>query len=273
MKKSAFLLTALGLTGVLASCSGNGASSSSSGSYNPTVTSTLPTYTVTLNLCGGANLAVTSYSVRSGETFSPPGVKPYREGYSFSEWCAEYDEQTEMGKEGTGVSFPLTITGNTVLYARYISTSGAEHTQEEVEAYMEGLSESSEDNHLYLHYYRYGNEPSSYDDWDVWAWPYKPKAAEGHKFDFAGKESGGQAEVDEFGGAFRITPCKIRGSIAVLHFRVVRDNAYFEFTYGIRFTLIGGQSVIGFAFCKSRSRGIIARVFEFSVGRYVKRDI
>lgn len=202
MKKSAFLLAGLGLVGVLASCAGNGTSSSSSGSYNPTVTSTLPTYTVTLNLCGGSNIAVTSYSVRSGESYSAPGVNPYREGYSFSEWCAEYDEQTEMGKEGTGVSFPLTITGNTVLYARYISTSGAEHTQEEVEAYMEGLSESSLDNHLYLHYYRYGNEPSAYDDWDVWAWPYKPEAAEGHKFDFVGKENGGQAEVDEFGGAY-----------------------------------------------------------------------
>ena len=78
---------------------------------------------------------------------------------------------------------------------------------------------------------------------------------------------------DEFGGAFRVTPAESCGSIAVVHFGVVRDNAYLKFFNSVGCAILVGQSVIGFVVCKSRSRGIIARVFEFPVGRYVKRDI
>ncbi len=82
-----------------------------------------------------------------------------------------------------------------------------EHSPEEVEAYMEGLLAESEANHLYFHYLRYDNAPESYEDYDVWCWPYQ---GEGHRFDWVGRSTpenrvdaaSGTAEVDSFGGAY-----------------------------------------------------------------------
>ena len=170
------------------------------GTYDPTSVDTRATYTIYLNP-GEGYISSSSLKVKGGDKLSSPSAIPSLAGYSFVEWCLEYDAGKKMGKEGTGVSFPLPITDNLVLYARYAKQSTPVHTEEEKDAYMAGLAEKSEDNHFYLHYYRYGNSPSFYADWDVWAWPYKPKAGEGHKFDFVGNQSG-RAEVDDFGGAY-----------------------------------------------------------------------
>ncbi len=81
------------------------------------------------------------------------------------------------------------------------------HTPEEVDAYMEGLKEESEADHLYIHYLRYDNTPSSYAPYDLWVWPF---TKEGSRFDFVGRstpvdrvgEASGEASLDEFGGAY-----------------------------------------------------------------------
>jgi len=83
-------------------------------------------------------------------------------------------------------------------------TSG--HTQNEVDDYVAGLKKSSKSRHLYYHYLRYDNAPSSYSDWDVWAWPF---TKEGYRFDWHGRETSsdrlsatGLAVVDSFSGAY-----------------------------------------------------------------------
>ena len=58
---------------------------------------------------------------------------------------------------------------------------------------MNQLKENSVANHLYYHYYRFNG---GYQDWDVWAWAYKPDAGEGAKHDWIANG------VDEFGGAY-----------------------------------------------------------------------
>lgn len=85
------------------------------------------------------------------------------------------------------------------------NTSVPSHTQDEVEQYMNNLKNTSVANHLYIHYYRFNHSPSSYNKWDVWAWPYKPKAGEGYRFDWDGRTTSadrisatGDAKVDSF---------------------------------------------------------------------------
>lgn len=89
-------------------------------------------------------------------------------------------------------------------------TSGSQeqHTKDEVEKYMDDLKANSEDKHFYLHYYRYAQNVADYNKWDVWSWPYLPKAGEGYRFDWKGrttnatnpeKAASGNAEIDSFG--------------------------------------------------------------------------
>ena len=200
MKKAVYGLTIGAFCGLIMGCTPAG-QVGQSGSNNPAVVSTAPSYTVFFNALEG-NFANPVQTLREGSVLSAPTYKPYYEGYSFIAWCLEYDESTKMGKAGTEVTFPYVVDGNVVFYARYQKQEGSHHTQEEVDQYMADLAKSSEDNHLYYHYYRYDNTPASYADWDVWAWPYRPEAAEGHKFDFVGKETGAQATIDDFGGAY-----------------------------------------------------------------------
>ena len=82
------------------------------------------------------------------------------------------------------------------------------HGEKEVEDYMNDLRSSSKSNHLYIHYYRFAQTSDDYSDWDVWAWPYKPKEGEGYRFDWDGRNpsadnisSTGSAILDSFGYA------------------------------------------------------------------------
>ena len=87
------------------------------------------------------------------------------------------------------------------------SNSQEQHDEKEVEEYMNALKDSSEANHFYLHYYRYAQTVEDYNKWDVWSWPYLPKAGEGYRFDWVGrttnakpeKEASGNATIDNFG--------------------------------------------------------------------------
>lgn len=79
------------------------------------------------------------------------------------------------------------------------------HSGEEVEAYMDDLRGSSEGDHLYVHYYRFSGNSSEFNEWDIWAWPYKPKEGEGYRFDWNGRQTSsdrltatGNATLDNF---------------------------------------------------------------------------
>ena len=82
------------------------------------------------------------------------------------------------------------------------------HTTDEVKEYMDALKASSQDKHFYLHYYRYAQKVDDFNKWDVWSWPYSPKAGEGYRFDWVGrttnptnpeKAATGNATIDSFG--------------------------------------------------------------------------
>ncbi len=82
-------------------------------------------------------------------------------------------------------------------------------TEENIEQYMEGLKETSEGNHLYIHYLRHENSPASYQDWDLWVWQMAPTKGEGAKFDWVGRttsgdklSASGNATIDAYGGAY-----------------------------------------------------------------------
>ena len=81
-----------------------------------------------------------------------------------------------------------------------------EHTESEVETYMNALKASSVADHLYVHYYRYDQKVSDYNDWDIWAWATWPKSGEGYRFDWNGRTTSadrltasGNAVMDSFG--------------------------------------------------------------------------
>lgn len=79
------------------------------------------------------------------------------------------------------------------------------HSEDEVEKYMNNLRKISESNHLYIHYYRFNEKSEEFSNWDIWAWPYQPKAGEGYRFDWNGRtaapdnlSSTGTTVLDEF---------------------------------------------------------------------------
>ena len=82
------------------------------------------------------------------------------------------------------------------------------HSDKEVQEYMAKLAETSQADHFYLHYYRYKQTAEDYNDWDLWCWPYIPKAGEGYRFDWDGRTTSadrltatGDAKIDNFGYA------------------------------------------------------------------------
>ena len=87
------------------------------------------------------------------------------------------------------------------------SVNTGPHTQDEVDAYMENLAKTSEEGHFYYHYLRFDASAESYNDWDVWCWPYRPNEGQGVKFDWKGRSQGtddlktasGNPVIDEFG--------------------------------------------------------------------------
>ena len=89
------------------------------------------------------------------------------------------------------------------------TTSQMSISANDVNEYMDSLSSQSQKDHLYLHYLRHDNTPSSYQDWDIWAWNYRPFEGQGAKFDWVGRSTSsdklsatGNATIDNFGGAY-----------------------------------------------------------------------
>lgn len=205
MKKSSCILL-LAFSSLALSCSG-GNSSSVSSSFANTETSFYQTYTLMFATCGGNSIQSSTH--KEGEEIDLSKYVPSRAGYSFISWCKEYDLVTKMGKIGTEITSLKMPKGNLVIYARYKKESTPNHTEEELNKYLAALKTNSEANHFYFHYYRYDNSPSSYEDYDIWAWNMAPSASEGHKFDWVGRTSSsdgfdvtGEATIDSFGGAY-----------------------------------------------------------------------
>ena len=148
-------------------------------------------FTLTFNPCNGNASSIQRFSGPTGKTVQLPSCDGFG-GKIFAGWSTEYDKTARAGKLDKIVSGTSVTIGNEnkVYYAAYNVIP--DHTDAEVQAYMDGLRSTSVANHLYYHYYRFNGD---YSAWDVWAWSYKPNAGEGAKFDW-------QTNVDAYGGAY-----------------------------------------------------------------------
>ncbi len=193
---------------LLVGCGGGKKSSSGSqsgSSSSSIVDDGVSIYTVTLNACTGDKKDNQTISGRAGTSQTLPSIT--REGYIFAGWSNRYDKNTGMGAKTYMVSNNYTIDAkNQVLYAVYRKSSIDDKT---AQAELEKWIEVSQPNHFYYHYYRFDNQPSSYADWDVWAWSYYPEAGEGAKFDWVGRTQSedkmsatGDAILDQYAGAY-----------------------------------------------------------------------
>ena len=136
-----------------------------------------------LSACGGGNTPSSQDASSEPGTSSEPGVSSSSQQgttSSSSEEASSSEESSSAPKQEG-------------------------HTEEEVQEYMDALKKSSQANHVYYHYYRYGKD---YDAYDVWAWPYRPKEGEGYRWDWVGRTSfddrsgaSGTATIDSFGYA------------------------------------------------------------------------
>ncbi len=181
---------------------------SSDASFSTASLTNKAVYTLTLNPCGGS-IGNPTRTGKEGETIDLSNAKSNRSGYAFYAWSKEYDESTKMGKESALITDNKFTFGNdnATLYAFYYSSAPSSHTEEEINAYIATLKESSVSDHLYVHYYRFGNLASDYNSWDLWCWPYRPSEGQGARFDWNGRiqsedhlSATGEAIVDDFGG-------------------------------------------------------------------------
>ena len=165
-------------------------------------------YTLTLNPCGGS-LDTVTYSGASGTSIDLSKAIPTLSGYAFLGWSSGYSSSTKMGAKDNVLSDSKYVFGddNAVLYACYAKESAGTHTQQEVDAYMAKLAETSVKDHLYVHYYRFANTAEDYNDWDLWCWPYRPNEGQGTRFDWDGRTQSedhlnatGTPVIDDFGG-------------------------------------------------------------------------
>lgn len=167
-----------------------------------------PLYTISF-YGNGANDPTDSLKAHAGDKLTKP-TDPSRPNFSFLGWYETYHEKLADYKTDTPFDWTVAMPEkNITLYAGWAKNEGGHATEEQVKEYMDQLAKNSEPNHLYYHYYRYGNLASSYDEWDVWAWPYKPDAGEGARFDWKGRTTSadrmsatGSAVVDDLGGAY-----------------------------------------------------------------------
>ncbi len=165
-------------------------------------------YTLFLNACGG-EIKTSIYKGEKGTTVDLSKITPTREKYIFVGWSTSYLSKSKMGDANSIIednTFTFTDK-NVTLYAAYKRTDSGEHTQEEIDKYMDSLAKSSQANHLYVHYYRFLDTKEDYNDWDLWCWPYRPTEGQGARFDWKGRTQSqdhlsatGDPEIDDFGG-------------------------------------------------------------------------
>lgn len=191
-------LLALSVAGVnaLVSCGGGGSEANT------------PVYTINF-YAEGSKTVIQPIKAHAGETITAPSKTPTKSGFKFMDWHETYhstnNAYTHSDSEKAFDWSKGMPAKNITLYAHWAKEGGSDATEEEVEKYMADLKENSQPNHLYFHYYRYGNE--GYNDWDIWAWPYKPTAGEGTRIDWNGRTTSsdrmsatGDATYDKIGG-------------------------------------------------------------------------
>ena len=192
MKKQLLPIVALLAVGILVpGCFKRSGSGSSSINDSGSEVTPEQEFTVTFNFCNGNSSDNIRKTGKTGDRIALPAGKNYG-GKSFAGWSKKYSSSTKCGTLADIVTEKNITIGseNLVFYAAY--QSAPEHTDAEVDAYMETLKTKSQHRHLYYHYYRFNGD---YSDWDVWAWAYKPNSGEGAKFDW-------KTDVDDFGGAY-----------------------------------------------------------------------
>lgn len=177
------------------------------GACGPSITA--PTAKYTLTFATGTKQSIVPIIFSAGERVNPPEKEPVKSGYAFIGWYETYHSKISDYAKDTPFDWSKGLPAkNFTLYAGYAEEGGEIVDEGAVEKYMDSLRSTSEANHLYYHYYRYGNTPASYSDWDVWAWPYKPDAGEGTRFDWKGRTQSadglsatGEAVLGDLGGA------------------------------------------------------------------------
>ena len=179
MKKKIYSILAVALVaGLLSGCT-----EKTQTSNTPGTSDVLTEYTITFNPCNGNPNDIVRLKGTTGTVLTLPPCSDYN-GQSFLGWSTKYNQSRKMGDQSAIVTSYTVGTENAILYACYSSA--------EIGAYMENLKRNSTANHLYYHYYRF---QADYSPWDVWAWPYKPNAGEGAKFDWV------TSLTDSIGGA------------------------------------------------------------------------
>lgn len=194
-KTLAILALAAGSLTALGSCGQAGAGG----------TTNRPMYTINFFSDGGTS--VSSMKAYEGDKLTKP-TDPSRANYAFLGWYDQYRKNQSEYQSLTQFDWTVPMPAkNFTLYAAWTKKEQSSHTAGEVDEYMAELAKTSQDGHLYYHYYRYGN--ANYNDWDVWAWPYKPDAGEGTRFDWNGRttsadrmSASGDALYDDLGGTY-----------------------------------------------------------------------
>lgn len=207
MKKRLLCLSVLGLTvGLLAGCQGgnNPVSSSITSSSNSQINSensssssssqpiseyipTGPVYRVFFYTEAGATKVETKEVAAGGVVAKPED--PNLMGKTFVNWY------TNPACTGAPYDFNTPVNSNIVLYAKFETKVIGD---DEVEKHNKEWEEKSQENHLYIHYYRFKNTSDDYKPWDIWAWA---AGGEGHNFDFV-TDLDGKVVYDELGGAY-----------------------------------------------------------------------
>jgi len=128
--------------------------------------------------------AIDDISAEAGATITAP-TEPFKTGFTFDGWYEDY-AAWEIEFE-----FGVMPARNVVVYAKWL-----EQGNEEVLEYRNYLASISKENHLYIHYRRFEQSTSIYNDWDIWVWP---ENGTGRIVDFV--KDGNDVYFDEKGGA------------------------------------------------------------------------
>lgn len=135
----------------------------------------------------GAMSDIDPIKAHAGDPISSPS-DPIKTGYSFKGWFLDYNTFLEQ------FVFDVMPSRNIVLYAKW-----QEISNNELQAYENGLLENSKANHLYIHYRRFAHEATDYSKWDIWVWPHYPDDGAGRIVNFEKKDT--TTYFDDFGGA------------------------------------------------------------------------
>jgi len=133
----------------------------------------------------GNGSAVSAITAKAGEKITKP-ADPRWARHTFKGW---FTDETFLN----AYVFTVMPAENITLYAKWEENA----TSEDIAAYEAALAESSEEGRFYLHYLRFNNDPSEYEQMKLWVWPYQQT---GRWFDWDRDEQG-NIILDDIAGA------------------------------------------------------------------------